>query len=617
MRGLIHKGTFRLYGATIIAALVVLILSFISCQDAKSTELEVYVPHSVMTRDAAMDLKSAVSRVAGFRDWMGSIALGIHSVVDEAPGAVEWTVNLPGGESRLEFTLGFRCPEDVVPGPVAVRVTAIAGDQPKVIYSNRFWIRHNHSIHLATEARISLDEFAGREVTLRFESIAEETSPDGVRIVWGYPAIYRREKSTLPNIILICMDALRADRVGYCNPESKLMPALEALAGDGVAFRHAISQAPWTLPSVSSVLTGVYPSFHAAGRRIDLGEIVARENLSEEQEKQGIVIGKSQFLITRLSANAVTLPEYLEEKYRCHLVNGNTVIGRGTDVQTRFATHQYGTPLGWLLTERAVEWLEANADKRFFLYVHYMEPHEWPFNYDRRWRKDGKRDPEKIRWLYDELVRMGDGYLGEFIDQLKLMGLYDSSLIIFYADHGEHLFDPGWNQAGHGGSLSNILLEVPLVVKFPGGRHAGEVVDDYVKLVDIFDTIIEAAEVQTPEGFESMGVSLRRVVEGELGGKPRDIVSERMLSGAELIALQSGKYRFIRHRVYGRSRLVEASTDQRIPFGQSREIREITQRLRDALTKYLELAELLEDGSSQAEFTQEELEALRQLGYIQ
>ena len=556
-------------------------------------------------------------QIADFKELRGDTALGARSIVSEAPGVVDWQVRIPDGESRLEFTLGFRCPEDIVPGPVLVRVGVANGGGMEEIYNHGLWIRQDQSEYFAADARIPLDQFAGREVTLRFESITDEASPQGVSIIWGYPVIYHREQSSRPNIILICMDALRADRVGWHNPKSKLTPALDALAADGVAFKHAISQAPWTLPSVSSVLTGLYPSFHGAGRRTDLGEIVASEDLDEEQSSQGIVIGKSEFLVSRLSEEAVTLPDYLEKEYRCHLINGNTVIGQGTGVQVRFPTHQYGSPLGWLITERAVEWLKGNADKRFFLYVHYMEPHEWPFNYSREWRKDGKRDPDKIRWLYDKLVSLGDGYLGEFLEELKREGVYDSSLIIFYADHGEHLFDPGWNFAGHGGSLSNILLEVPLVVKFPGGRHAGKVVDDYVKLVDIFDTILEAGGVQTPEGFESMGVSLRRVAEGELSGKPRDTINEYMLSGHELIALQSGKYRLIRHRLDGRSRLVLSATDQRIPFGKSREAREISQKLKKALETYLELAELVEDKSIKAEFSQEELEALRQLGYIQ
>ena len=556
-------------------------------------------------------------QITDFKELRGSEALGARSIICEAPGVVDWPVHIPDGQSRLEFTLGFRCPEDAIPGPVLVRVSVVNGGVVQEIYSHSLWIRQDHCEYFAADARIPLDRFAGREVTLRFESVTEEANPEGAKIVWGYPVIYRREQSSRPNIILICMDALRADRVGWHNPKSKLTPALDALAADGVAFKHAISQAPWTLPSVSTVLTGLYPSFHGAGRRTNLGEIVASEDLSEEQSSQGIVIGKSEFLVSRLSPEAVTLPEYLEKEYRCHLINGNTVIGQGTGVQVRFPTHHYGSPLGWLITERAIEWLKGNADKRFFLYVHYMEPHEWPFNFSSTWRKDGKRDPEKIRWLYDELVRIGDGYLGEFLEELKREGLYDSSLIIFYADHGEHLFDPGWNLAGHGGTLSNILLEVPLLVKFPGGRHAGRVVDDYVKLVDIFDTILEAGGVQTPEGFESMGISLRRVAEGELGGKTRDAISEQMLSGDELIALQSGKYRLIKHRLDGRSRLVLAATDQRIPFGKSREAREISQKLRKALESYLELAELVEDRSINAEFTQEELEALRQLGYIQ
>ena len=600
------------------AAVVLAMLLITSCQPTATASREAWVPHARFVDSIGEDSEVRFVRL----EEPGNMRYGgtnryVKSVIQGAPGSLAWQVDLPEGEAMLEFTLGFLCPKDTIPGPVSVRIVVEHEGLREEIYGNKLWVRFLERGFFNYDERIPLDGLAGKEVTFHFESEVAEGGPKGVEIAWGYPEVYRREHTELPNIILVCMDTLRADRVGYINPKSELMPNLAELAADGVAFTKAISQSPWTLPSVATVLTGQYPSFHGAGKRIFLPEAIKPDQLDEEMKELGFMNRKSDFIISKLPDRSATLPDLMEGKYRCELINGNTLIGRATNVSIRFPSFVEGTRKGWSLTRRAEEWLQDNHDKRFFLYVHYMEPHEWPFYYKERWGSESRHEAEQARWMYDELVQIGDGFFGRLIKRIKELGLYENSLIIFYADHGEHLYDEMFDIAGHGSTLSNLLLHVPMVVKFPGNEHAGAVVGDYVKLADIFDTIVSESGTELPEGFTSQGVPLRDIVEGKLEGSHRDTISEFLLYGGEKIALQTGPHRLIHNYENGKQRLVEADTDKRIPFSSSREAREVSNRLIKQILAYIHLAEMAQEGLEVSEFSEEELEALRQLGYIQ
>ena len=611
-----HKST-KIIPFTVATAILLSVLSISSCQAPATAirERPAFVPHARLIEGEAEDV-----RFAGLEEEdekFGRIGDHIKSVVQGVPGSLAWQVTLPAGESMLEFALGYLCPEETTAGPVDVKVIVEHDGLREEVFSNSISINPIEQKSARFMERIPLSKFAGMSVTIRFESSVAEGGLANVELAWGYPVIFKHESTNLPNVILICMDTLRADRVAFINPGSNLMPNLMALAADGVGFSNAISQSSWTLPAVGTVLSGQYPSFHGAGKRIVLPEKVYQDELDDEEKELGIVVGESQFIVSKLPKNSIILPELMEDRYRCHIVNGNVVIGSGTDVESRFPSFVEGPVDGPPLTERAIEWLQANKDKRFFLYIHLMEPHEWLRFYRERWEFNSEIDVDKVRWMYDKMVKMGDDYFGQIMASLKELGLYEDSLIVFYADHGEHLYEENFFRHGHGMSLRNPLLHVPLVVKYPGNEYAGEVVSDYVKLADIFDTIMEESGTERPEDLVSQGVSLRDVIEGRLERDYRDTISEFMLVGKDRISLQAGPYRLVHIFDDDTQRLVDAATDKRIPFGKSRQIREISRRLIKELRAYIHIAEMAQDGLEASEFSEEQLKTLRELGYIQ
>ncbi len=547
----------------------------------------------------------------------GGTSYFMKSVIQEVPGRLNWPVAIPEGQSRLEFSVAFLCPEEYIPGPVDVAVTIETDGETRELFATRFWVRYTERRFVYYDERISLSDFAGRDANIVFRSEAASDSVRDVEIVWGNPSIFVEQDTRLPNVVLICLDTLRADRSGFLNPDSELTPELNKLAEDSVVFRHAISQSPWTLPSVATVLTGLYPSLHRAGKRITLESEMAHDELAPEMQDQGMIIGRSRYLLSRLPELVPTIPEILGDRYDCHMVNGNGILCASTDIVSRFPTYTDSSWHGRTVAGKSGEWLTANADKLFFLYAHYMEPHEWWKHYKELYPEDEDFDPGKSGAIYDDFVRMGDLYIGQLIDHLKKLDLYDSSLIVFYSDHGEHLMDKGWEKnRGHGGTMSNILLEIPLLVKFPYSEHAGESVDSYVKLMDVFKTILEEAGVDKPETLYDDGVSLRRFVEGGEVNPQRYSFSEYMLKGREQIALQAGEYRLIYFYDEDRYRFVNAGTDKRIVFKNQPEARPIADQFEEMIRSYLEMIKNRKELIEQARFSDEEKDGIRNLGYI-
>jgi arylsulfatase A-like enzyme len=543
----------------------------------------------------------------------------LNSVVQSVPGSLDWKLELPKGVPRLDFTVGYSCKEGAVPRPVGVRVLIDGDGRTETLYENGFWVRRPENDFVFYREEILLRGYAGREVTLTFESSGETADGGEVDVLWGNPTISVVEKTTLPNVVLVCIDALRKDRVQCYNADSVLTPNLQRLAEDGVVFENAVAQAPWTVPSVTSVLTGLSPSLHAAGKRILLETDRSPEQMEELRKEWGLVLpgGRNVYGISSLRPRIPTLPELLGGRYATHFVNGNAFLSADIGVLNRFQTYSDGAVHGHTLTEQAKRWLDDNFDRLFFVSVHYMGPHEWINHYKEKTGDEELSDRPAAKAVYDELVRREDMEFGRLIRRLKELRLYDNTLIVVYADHGELLWDADSGLIGHGNTLRSQLLEVPLIVKFPRSAHAGERVADAVKLIDIFPTITQASEVETGEAILPQAVSLRDVAEGKLAGREREIISEFLLFDKEGISIRKGKYRLVYDIERGTSALFESGTDKPVDKEESEETRAAAALLEQTLKSYIKLAEKVGGKPRLIRPDEEDLERLKELGYLQ
>jgi tetratricopeptide (TPR) repeat protein len=322
-------------------------------------------------------------------------------------------------------------------------------------------------------------------------------------------------------VILISIDTLRADHLpmfGYGKVET---PALSALRKDSILYTNAVSHVPLTLPSHTTVMTGLLPPQSMV--RDNTGYVLPadRATLAGELKKHGYATGAAVSSVVLIKA---------------------TGISRGFDLyDDDIEAKGPGLSIGMIQrsgfdSERILEqWIGGVEKRPFFAFLHLYEPHT-PYE---------PPEPFKSRYParpYDGEIATADAIVGKFVGALKRSGIYDRALLLLMSDHGEGLGDHGEEE--HGVLLYRETLHVPLMVKLPESRRAGETVDRAVGLVDVFPTIMEALGYPRPNALA--GRSLL-----EAGSDTRDIYSETLFpryhyGWSDLAALTRSRWEYIR-----------------------------------------------------------------------
>lgn len=309
------------------------------------------------------------------------------------------------------------------------------------------------------------------------------------------------------NLIFISFDALQAAHVGAWGGRPGVTPTLDALAARSCVFRNAHSVASWTVPASMSWFTGVYPSEHRMTNKFAIYN-------AQVQQPADVRI---------LSPQLLTLAGLLKQAgYATGGFTGNAGVHGGFGFEAGFDVYyseagRFGGFEGSI--PRAVEWLRANRDRRFFLFLHGYDCHgqfapeerlDFRFvdpAYDRRYtgspreqellREEGLdqgtlnlRDSDIAFWraVYDEKVNRADTRFGDFLQELDHLQLFDDTLLIVTSDHGTELCEHG--RLDHGFTLYNELLHVPLIVKLPG-QALGREIHDQVSSLDLLPTILD------------------------------------------------------------------------------------------------------------------------------
>lgn len=303
-----------------------------------------------------------------------------------------------------------------------------------------------------------------------------------------------------PDIVLVSVDTLRADHLGCHGNQRETSPAIDGLARSGAQFMNAISPASWTLPAHMSMFTSLYPSFH-----------------------------KVESSAVKLDASISTLPEVLK-------AGGYTTAGFVTH---SFLASEWGFARGFdrydmqiadaaEQTERAVLWLDWHrfhverelARPNFFLFVHYIDPHETyspPPPYLERYFPDYRgpikpndhlvtlyrskefERPEDFRYalaLYDGEIAFVDAQVEILLKHLRAVGLEETSLVILTSDHGEEFKDHG--SMGHKQTLYDEQLRVPLIIRYPRRIEGNQRIGQQVSLVDIYPTVLDLIGLVPP-----------------------------------------------------------------------------------------------------------------------
>lgn len=332
---------------------------------------------------------------------------------------------------------------------------------------------------------------------------------------------------TAPNLVYIVVDTLRADALscyGYPRPTS---PRLDALAAGGALFEDLMASAAWTKPTTGTLLTGLYPSRHGAlyhGSMLRLPS--GQRTLAEAFQGAG---WHTAAIVTNPNIQAVFdfdrgFDTYFDSPVVDTLPKAalrSAWFGRLLIALTRYQFNWNYANDNQAVNRRALPWLEANRDRRFLLYLHYIDPHSPyapPAEYRRRFAQShglvlhNERKARVGRDLYDGEVAYQDMGLGQIFDQLERLGLSDRTLVAITADHGEEWFEFG--SLGHGQSLSQPLVHVPLILSGPGIPR-GARVPAPVETVGLPATLLELCGLLEAGGRFGDGQSFAGLLRGE------------------------------------------------------------------------------------------------------
>jgi arylsulfatase A-like enzyme/Tfp pilus assembly protein PilF len=403
-----------------------------------------------------------------------------------------------------------------------------------------------------------------------------------------------------PNLVLITLDCVRADRVGFLGAKGALTPNLDRLAEESIVFEHAYAQAPSSVVSHATILSGAYP-----------------------QSTGMSAIGGT------LSPSLPYLPDVLKTQgYRTAAFVGSidldpqNGLAQGFDrgVQTYDASFRPAIPGdprppitnrgGDQVVARAVAWLDHNGQgqSQFFLWVHIG-------------------DVSAPTASYNSAVTAADASIGKLIAALQQRKIYKNTAVIVVADQGEGLGAHGENS--HGIFLYDETTHVPLLIKLPEAEPAAQPVRvaAKVRLVDIAPTLLEIAAVPVPS--QMPGQSLLRIAKSSSSGVGSNVstnvstnndqpvysrsdLPQRGFGWSLLESWRAGKYLYIRAP---RPELYDLTTDP----GAIHDLARSSKATLDTMAAQLDNFDRHfngEAGKSSAELSSSEMQKLASLGYV-
>ena len=353
-----------------------------------------------------------------------------------------------------------------------------------------------------------------------------------------------RAAGEVRNVVLVSLDTLRPDHLGAYGYDRPTSPFIDRLAGEGVVFEAAISQAPWTLPSHGALLCSAYPSTLGEGP----WEVEGR--IPQEAYSIAEVLAEGG-LRTRAFVNGGFLRAYFG------LAQG---FERWTEIDQGSNSFQ-------LTVTRALRWLDTQlgADERFFLFLHTYDIHEylpdeasaadlvgpyggWLTDLDtsvkqvlQQRRLDtegllpalGPADLEHVRDRYDATIRGVDRELERLWTGLEERGLADATLLILTSDHGEEFLEHG--STGHGYTLHDENLRVPLILVHPS--LAARRVPAQVRLIDLAPTMAALLGFEAPVVWQG-----RSLLEPDLDDRP----AFSQIAHEPFVSLRTGRHKLIR-----------------------------------------------------------------------
>ncbi len=418
------------------------------------------------------------------------------------------------------------------------------------------------------------------------------SSPDErVRRAWARLGVDK------PNIVLITLDTTRADHLGSYGDADARTPATDALARDGVRFAQAATPVPLTLPAHSSIMTGLYPTYH--GVRLN-----GTAALGQDRTTLAEVLGHAGYQTAAFIAAFV--------------LDGRWGLNQGFGTyDDQFDLHKFkhldlaGVQRpGNEVMDLALDWLERHRQGPFFTWIHLYDAHS-PYEPPEPLRSEFKT--RGLAGLYDGEIAFADQQVARCINWLHASGLDRRTVVVVVGDHGEALGSHG--EGTHGYFVYDYALHVPFIISTPLDALRGIRVDDQVSLVDVFPTVLALA------GLPSPTVHGRSLVPLMLGVKPAHAVyayGESMTPSIQygwspLQCLRSPRYKFIQAP---RPELYDLTADPGEAHNIVAEQKDVADRMAGELKQLIDDTSRDAPAPEAANLDRETLQRLASLGYV-
>lgn len=419
------------------------------------------------------------------------------------------------------------------------------------------------------DVTVDIGALAGKRGTLILIASGPGETLSDSDVVWSNPRLSAPGTHAHTNIILISIDTLRADHLGCYGYAPPTSPNVDRMASEGVVFRTAIASSSWTVPSHTSIFTGLDPTRHGVVKVFYRALPPALDTLAELLWDQGYETAG-----------------FVGGAFVSNVWN----FGQGFDRYRENLETQRGEAdtLSWSL-EHAKPWLKQRRARPFLLFLHTYQvhlPYTPPPPYDRLFdpdysgpyelaftekdaellEKSGPLDPRVLRHaaaLYDGEIRAMDDTLGELFEFLRTTGLAENTCIVFTSDHGDEFGEHGGLSHNHM-KLYDELIRVPLIIWCPSLVPGGRVIDGLASHTDILPTVLELTGTEVPAGLD--GVTLVPALRGER--LPDRIVTISEVDGSvgkregTVKAFRTGRHKLIESTLDGSQKLFDLNADR-------------------------------------------------------
>jgi arylsulfatase A-like enzyme len=374
-----------------------------------------------------------------------------------------------------------------------------------------------------------------------------------------------------PNVIVIVIDATRADHLPMYGYSRQTAPNLTAFARGGTTFTRAYTQGTSTRPSIATLFSSMYPAVHQVNYE--------RDFLSDSFTLLPEALRDAGYATFAVSSNANVSPTFGYAQgfgefrvWKTESALRLTLLGRiaedilGPTLLARLLGERADiVPTADVITDITRDWVTRHSQRPFFLYVHYIDPH-YPYRALAPWDKafDHQKDPprraggvdpigmapaERRAWTartldqYDGEILFADHHVGRLLTELQARGALDNTLVIGTADHGEEFYDHG--DVGHGRTAYEEVLRVPLLMRWPGHVPAGATYDGLIGHIDMMPTILGLVGIDIPTRLQGMNLA-PQIAKGAAVPERR-LFSQVVNDASRLEAAHGDRYKLIRH----------------------------------------------------------------------